>query len=507
MDYKITNFDVVSEQLCLEQTTELPIDSDFLVADYMGEIKRILKCRIVPFITTKQLSGNALMVEGTALISVIYYDNDGDIVTAEEEVPFKKTFEANRLIDDGVCKVSLSATTHTCRAITERKLSVKGSVKIDANITITEKKQIVSDIDGDCFEQLKGEISATTPLGKMEKFLVIDEEIILPQNMPSAHHIIKSSANATITDCKIISNKVIVKGHLATDILYCTAENEYKKHIANIPFNQIVDLFGIEENCECEATVQVCGFNLSARSSEDGGCRKFLVVSKLEIGVMARCNSSVPVIFDAYSTLHPVTPIIENIKFTYIAKQVCERFICKKILTLPDVGVNKILDIWYEFNGCTCRTDENGIILAGAINVCTLFCDKDNQPGCFEKNIDFEYPINLDRDFSSPYCQPEIKVLSGDYTFNGADPELKIELVICATVYDTKNMNLISKMEINDTAPITNKASLIAYYADKGENIWEICKNFLANRSEMIELNRLNEDTVSSPKMLLIPLM
>jgi hypothetical protein len=72
------------------------------------------------------------------------------------------------------------------------------------------------------------------------------------------------------------------------------------------------------------------------------------------------------VIFDAYSTLHPVTPIIENIKFTYIAKQVCERFICKKILTLPDVGVNKILDIWYEFNGCTCRTDENGIILAGA---------------------------------------------------------------------------------------------------------------------------------------------
>ena len=34
MDFKITNYDVATEQICLEQMAEIPIDADFSVADY-----------------------------------------------------------------------------------------------------------------------------------------------------------------------------------------------------------------------------------------------------------------------------------------------------------------------------------------------------------------------------------------------------------------------------------------------------------------------------------------
>ncbi len=506
MDYKITNFDVAAEQVCLEQTAELPVDADFMVADYMGEIKRILKCRITPYITAKHISGNALTVEGTAAIAVIYYDTDGDIVSAEHEVPFKKTFEANRLIDDGYCSANVDASCHSCRSITERKLSIKGSVKVEAKVTVIEKNKIISDIDSDCFEQLKGEAPATTPMGIVQKSLVIDEEITLPQSLPAAHHIIRNDATATVTDCKVITNKVIVKGNLCVSMLYCTTENEYKKHSSNIPFNQIIDLVGVEAECECEATVQICGLNLSTRTSEDGQCRKFMVVSKLDISISARCNSNIPVIFDAYSTRYSSTPHTNDIEFTYIVKQINERFLCKKNLTLPDGGINKILDIWCDLSGCNSRRDERGIIISGALMVCTLFCDHEGEPGCFERVIDFEYPISLEGELHTPRCHPEIKVTANDYIFSGGEPELKVELLICATVYDTKTISLITEIEMDENAPLLSDAALVAYYADKGENVWEICKNFLANRGEMMELNHITEETVQNPKMLLIPL-
>ena len=82
---------------------------------------------------------------------------------------------------------------------------------------------IISDIDSGCFEQLKGTTEATTPLGIIEKPIIIDEELSISQNMPSIHRIIRSDACAIITDTKIISNKVMVKGNLKIDICYCSA--------------------------------------------------------------------------------------------------------------------------------------------------------------------------------------------------------------------------------------------------------------------------------------------
>ena len=72
MDFKITNYDVSTEQIYLEQVAELPIDTDFSLSDYEGDIKKILNCEVLPYITTKQISGNTFITEGQAKIKVIY---------------------------------------------------------------------------------------------------------------------------------------------------------------------------------------------------------------------------------------------------------------------------------------------------------------------------------------------------------------------------------------------------------------------------------------------------
>ncbi len=505
MDFKITNYDVSTEQVHLEQTAEIPIDLDFTISDFEGDIKKVLNCEITPYLTAKQISGGSLMLEGEAVISVIYATPNGELYCTEQEIPFKKTFESDKNLDGGYSEVYTTAIVHSCRAVTERKLSIRSSIKLDAKVIVIEKNEIISDIDSIFFEQLKGEASATTPLGKTQKTIIIDEELVLPQNLPDAKRIIRASAVSGITDCKIIADKTIVKGNLKVTVFYCTEENEFAKYGLNIPFNQIIDIPGISEFCECDTTSTVCGLNISARNSDDEN-RKFILVSKIEISVFARCSSKIPIIYDMYSIKHTALPKCSEVKFSKLTKQIDEAFLCKKILSVPDRDATEIFDVWCKSGNCNIKYQNNSAIIIGNVLAYVLYKNADGTPEFFERIIDFEYPFNIDEELCFPQCKPEIKISDCDFSLTASgEPEIRLELLIHAAVYDTYAYSVITELTVDENAPLNNSASLIAYYADKGENIWEIAKSFSAKLNELLKINNLTEDIVSTPKMLLIP--
>jgi len=508
MDFKITNFDVSTEQIYLEQTAELSLDLDFTLSDFEGDIKKVLSCEITPCIANKQISGNTFIAEGEAIIRVMYCTAEGELYTTVQEVPFKKNFEANKSLDGGYGEVYATSTVHACRAITERKISIHSSIKLEATVTVIEKNEIISDIDNVYFEQLKGEAFATTPLGKTQKSIIIDEEIVLPHNLPSAKRVIRTNAVSDITDCKIIADKTIIKGNVKITILYCSEENELIKHIVNIPFNQIVDVPGISETCECDATSYICGLDISARNSDEAEGRKFMLISKLELNIYARCSDNIPVIYDMYSTHYSATPKCDEVKFSKLAKQISEGFLCKKTLNLPVGEASKILDVWCKSSNPNIKFEKNSALLIGIVSAYVIYENADGMPDIFEKTIDFEYPFNFDDELNSPYCHPEIKISDCDFSLTpSGEPEIKLELIIHAAVYDTCSYCVITGLEVDENSPLKNSASLIAYYADKGEKIWEIAKSFSAKRSELLKINHLTEDTVQNAKMLIIPLI
>lgn len=506
MDYKITNFDVSTEQIYLDQVADLPIDVDFSLSDYEGDIKKVLNCEIIPYITSKQISGKSLIIEGEARINVIYATSDGEIFCTEQEIPFKKNFDAAKNLDGGYCDAYATTTIHTCRAVTERKLSIRSSLKLDVRVSVIEKNEIISDIDCNFFEQLKGEAFATTPLGKVQKTIIIDDEIVLPQSLPNAKRIVRTNAVSFITDCKVVADKTIIKGNLKVAVFYCTDEKNFAKQYVNIPFNQIIDIPGISEFCECDATSRVCGINISSRNSTDDENRKFILVSKIEISVLARCSNKIPVIYDLYSTKYTTLPKCDEVKFSKLTKNIDESFLCKKILSLPNDDLSKILDVWCSCDNTSVKFQNNTVIITGNVLAYVLYENHSGEHDFFERIIDFEFPFNLDENLNSPICKPVIKISDCDFSFTASgEPEIKLELIIHAAVYDTNTYSVITELNIDENSPLNNSASLIAYYADKGENVWEIAKNFSAKLNELFKINHLTEDIIPAPKMLLIP--
>ena len=274
------------------------------------------------------------------------------------------------------------------------------------------------------------------------------------------------------------------------------------------PFSQIVEIADITEDCRCSVTGELCSLNLTTRTNAEGECRSVAVVSRINLTCKACCLQTVPLIFDAYSTRKKTDFKTEEVPFTKLAKQVNETFLCKKQIDLPEEA-ETICDIWCDPADCSARPGEKGLTLSGSILCGALHQNSEGEFGYSERMIEFEYPILLETPIAAPMCKPKITVSNCEYRPNGrGGAELTVKLAINATVYSAESLQVLTGLTVDENTPaVDDNAALIAYFAQNGEEVWQICKRFCANRKELLEQNDLKEDRLKENKMLLIPRM
>ena len=209
----ITKQTVYTNETILEQTIEQPIDTDFTLPDYCPEIVKILKCRVVPKLNSKAISGGSLNIDGIAFVTLVYRDENDKICCFEHEVNFQKNIPIENNSNE-ICSVDIFLNNEymNCRAITSRKMDIHGVVSIKVKISGNKGNEIVADIDMEDIQLKRENLPATNPLGVAEKIVVLEEELELNIGNNSIKSILRSDSRAIVEDCKLVSNKAVIKG-------------------------------------------------------------------------------------------------------------------------------------------------------------------------------------------------------------------------------------------------------------------------------------------------------
>ena len=124
--------------------------------------------------------------------------------------------------------------------------------------------------------------------------------------------------------------------------------------------------------------------------------------------------------------------------------------------------------------------------------------------------MDFEYKYPVLCEKATPYAEPEIEILSSGYTLTSTDNmEIRVDLSINASVYETREISLISDYSIDENKPLkrNTKGAMIIYFPDEEDSVWDIARKYNASVEEIMRINELENDNIPNGKTILVPMI
>ena len=510
MSIKILKQEMSVHNELFNQSAEQSIELDITVPEYYPEIDRVLKCRATPRVASAGVNGQILSVEGNVNILLLYVTAKNELCSYEYIMPFNRTFEFEGDTSGCTPVCSVREEYINCRPLDSRSVELHGAIGINAKIIKKHSTEIVTDIDGGNVVINRGLAPATTPIGMAEKCMAIEEELELGNGQPSIKNILRYDAKAVNLECKIISEKVVVKGEIKVFVLYCGEQVSTPQTFrTTVPYSTIIEIGGVNDECECEAICELAQLEIKARTSITGEARTFSLSGKLRFRASACCNNDVPVVYDAFSTKYETEISSKEIMVEKIFKTVNESFVCKRNLEINSGSVGTVIDLWGEPQVNSSRFDNEELTVTGNMPVYMLAYDIESNPIYIERSVDFDCKFRVAGANHKMRANSSVSLKNISYTIiDNCNIEICAELMLNASIYNISKITVVNDITVNNESVKKNKTNnaLIVYYADKGEKIWDIARKFNSSPEEISEINSVEVGEIKCCKALLIPI-
>lgn len=507
MDCKYTRQTVRISVPMLKQTSEQPIDATVTLPDSCSDIKRLLKCRVRPYVISKTVKGDMFCVEGEVAVSVCYVDRDGCIKSYDHVEAFAHDFELESPVDEAVSQVTLKVSYMNSKAISERRVDIHCSLAIQVCVKACVPMEIVTDIDEPTVRQLRGSRPTSTLVGFDEKYLIVSDEMSVADSSESIRSILRTDSRVLVNDTKMIGNKVVVKGEMRIKVLYIGEEDGgCCSATESFPFSQIFDIVGLNENCTCSVDASVIGCEVRPHTDMSGMLRKAMVGAKLYLSVTAYCNAQVPYLTDAYSTERKLELGREPLTFERVAHSVNEPYLVTKRLDVPVENIDKILDVWNDVELGSVHCTGGTLAVKGTLQVSILALDSSSEALYFERSVDFEFTKDIPENATDGDCQCSLTPTNVVYSLGRGDLEIKSELNVRADLIERSFCDVITEAELGDKLVSKySNSSVVIYRAGAGERLWDIAKNYNTSVEAIAELNAVSGDELEADRTVVIP--
>ncbi len=484
---------------------ERPVDCDFMLPDFLPDMAAVLKCTMKPVVQSHQISGDRVMADGTVYLNVLYLDEGRKCVRSFENAqPFTSVFTVKDL--SAADRVTLSAKPNyvNCRATGPRRVDIHGAFSVKLIVTSRVDTEVIETAEARDLYTKGCKIAYTADGGGAEKPFTINEVLELESEMP-AEMIVRHEAHICISDCKQLPGKAVIKGDVLLKTVYVTDTVAgtlcQAKH--SIPFSQILDVEGLDEEtlCECLAEIVSCDVRLS--QNPNGESRLLSVSVKSVLSLHCFVQENCDLLTDAFHTVYPLTLTTQRIMPSCLTTLSREPVTLQQSLSLPDGGIADILDVWSDVVTVACENGE----LEGQLLVQLIARDTNGVVAYYERPLDMTVPIADDCDQTVVSAD----VLDTEYTLSGDRLELRLQLLVCRRTGTVESYLAVTALQADESAPHPctqglENCQVKVCFAKAGDSLWEIAKATHASPTALMKENNLNDEILQSRTMLLIPL-
>lgn len=477
--------------------TTQKFESDYIMPDYEAEIMRILKFKAEPYISNKTITNNKLTLDISVVATVIYQSYDMNVYSAKTESSFVKNIDIPDNISIDNTKIKLSSESVNCKATGKRRVEFTGNIIIDFHL-LTEENLIINIPEDDSLECKYHEINFKVLDRITEKRINIKEEI--EENFSDVN-IMETICEAKITDYRVVSDKIVVKGDAICHCICINDELKIQTKKFVVPFGQIIDAEGIssETNPNIEAIIQYINV--------DSGKEEQKPIVELSLIISCECFKELKtkILTDVYSIKHKLSLNQKTNTIPSWSENETKRFVHEINLGKTNEEITNINHLSVKVN---CFTNKNNNKIKSLIECFIMGSDSSKTAIGNEKVYEFE--DIFDSDFDNKNCDINAKVIDCNYNFIINDREeivvsVDYEIEICSVFFN--EFSIIESVDLlEEFKQQKGKTAIIIYYASKGESIFNIAKKYNTKVKSILEENSIETDVLTSSKHLIIPI-
>jgi len=217
-----------------EQTQQIRL------TDTMPDVKRIISAWGQVIVRGKQWLSGSIQVSGGVVAWVLYQGESEDKPQCVETwLPFQIECEIPNQDRDGYIKARPFLRSIDARTLSDRKIMVRANVGVMMQAIVSSSAEIyrIDDIPED-LQILKRSYPVQLPVEAGEKLINIDD---VQPPIPNCK-LLRCSVLPQLTESRIVSDKLVMRGNVQLDILLMDEEGKLHKWQPDLPFSQFAQL-------------------------------------------------------------------------------------------------------------------------------------------------------------------------------------------------------------------------------------------------------------------------
>ncbi len=493
----------IAEGKC-EQSVSIEVN----LPDYCSDIKRILKCIVTPGVSGISLSGENINMTGLIVTRLIYVGEDDRLDCYEQTGTLSCSTQMKNL-PENVCLRAKAKTDYiNCRALSQRRISISGSVGVSLQAYGEKNEEILSEISGCNAECKRESIRVRELLCQREKTFDLSETVALGQDKPDIAKILRCSCCPVITSQKAVSDKLLIKGELRCEILYCAEKDMLPRKISHtMPISQILDMPGIDEKSLLTLSLSCRQSACAVKTDSSGKGRLLEIAARVSAFVKGERERELSVISDCYCTDGEIRDSYKLREFPTVLCAEEKRAVRECTADFSSEKIKEIYDMWHKDTSLSFRDQEGEIICCCDFLLCGIFLDGNSSVRYAEKNCSVEFPAFTGASGKNIKCEGEGDILSLDFSVEKeGSVRIRCEIGYYLRVSCCESKKVLSEICPAENQPQENRQDrLILFFAERGQPLWEIGKKYKTAVRVIKEENSLETDVMERDGILLIP--
>lgn len=471
---------------------------DLKLSETMPDIGRVLGSWGQVLIRGKEWRGSSVNVSGGVLVWVLYEPEDGSALqTVETWVPFALRWDFPQTKQDGFMLINCLLRGVDARSVSARKLLIRTMVCAGGEALEPVKCDLF--MPGELPEDvqlLKKSYPVCIAAEAGEKAFALEDELVLPSNMPDVGKLLSCVVTPRIRESKIVAGKAVFRGTVNMHLLYLGVDGIVYTRDFDLPFSQYSEL-DKEYGEGVKLRVQISVTDLEPELQGDGRLRiKCGLVGQY---VVYDCPL-VEVVEDAYSTRRKVSVKLQTVPLLQLLEH--SGWDEDVQVTMPNAG-GKSVDVVMLCGHPAAGRTEDGIRLHNDGTFQMLYYDQDGKLQSGGMGWSSEQELNIDsrcRMMAMCSAEPSEQAIMG-----AGEASLSGRLSWEALTLTDSGFDAVCGLEIGEESlSPEDRPSLVLCRADH-ENLWSIAKRCGSTVEAIQKANGL-EGEPENGKMLLIPL-